>query len=76
MIPCALVALANIKFKLDVRPKSVLLSMGVGILGAAGQLVLFEALKFGPAYLVYPMIAVAPPLPAPALLASAGRRMR
>lgn len=60
MIPCALVALANIKFKLDVRPKSVLLSMGVGILGAAGQLVLFEALKYGPAYLVYPMIAVAP----------------
>ena len=60
MIPCALVALANIKFKLDVRPKSVLLSMGVGILGAAGQLVLFEALKYGPAYLVYPMISVAP----------------
>ena len=60
MIPCALVALINIKFKLDVRPKSVLLSMGVGLLGAAGQLVLFEALKFGPAYLVYPMIAVAP----------------
>lgn len=60
MIPCALVALANIKFKLDVRPKSALLSMGVGLLGAAGQLVLFEALKYGPAYLVYPMIAVAP----------------
>lgn len=60
MIPCAIVALANIKFKLDVRPKSVLLSMGVGLLGAAGQLILFEALKFGPAYLVYPMISVAP----------------
>ena len=30
MIPCALFALANIKFKLDVRPKTVALSMGVG----------------------------------------------
>jgi len=60
MIPCAIVALANIKFKLDVRPKTILLSMGVGLLGAAGQLVLFLALKYGPAYLVYPMIAVAP----------------
>ncbi|MBR5905814.1 MAG: DMT family transporter [Bacteroidales bacterium] len=60
MIPCALVALANIKFKLDVRPKSILLGMGVGLLGAGGQLALFEALKYGPGYLVIPMISVAP----------------
>ncbi len=60
MIPCALVALANIKFKLDMRPKSVILSMGVGLLGAGGQLVLFEALKHGPAYLIFPLISVAP----------------
>ena len=60
MIPCALVALANIKFKLDTHPKAVLLSMGVGLLGAGGQLVLFEALKHGPAYLIFPLISVAP----------------
>ena len=60
MIPCALFALANIKWKLDVRPKSVLLGMGVGILGAGGQLALFQALKYGPGYLVIPMISVAP----------------
>lgn len=60
MIPCALVALANIKFKLDVKRKSLLLSMGVGLLGAGGQLALFQALKHGPAYLVMPMISVAP----------------
>ena len=60
MIPCALVALANIKFKLDVRPKSILLGMGVGLLGAGGQLALFKALQYGPGYLVVPMIAVAP----------------
>lgn len=60
MVPCALVALANIKGKLDVRPKSVLLGMGVGLLGAGGQLALFQALKYGPGYLVIPMISVAP----------------
>ena len=60
MIPCALFALNNIKFKLDVRPKTVALSMGVGLLGAGGQLVLFLALKYAPSYLVMPMISVAP----------------
>lgn len=60
MIPCALVALANIKFKLDTRKKSFWLSMGVGLLGAGGQLALFQALKFAPGYLVIPMISVAP----------------
>ena len=60
MIPCALVALANIRFKLDIRRKSVWLSLGVGLLGAGGQLALFEALKYGPGYLVLPMISVAP----------------
>ena len=60
MIPCALVALANIKFKLDVRTKPALLSLAVGLLGAGGQLVLFLALDYAPAYLVMPMISVAP----------------
>ena len=60
MIPCALVALVNIKFMLDLRAKPALLSMGVGLLGAGGQLVLFLALDYAPAYLVMPMISVAP----------------
>ena len=60
MVPCALLALINIKFKLDVRSKPALLSMGVGLLGAGGQLVLFLALDYAPAYLVMPMISVAP----------------
>ncbi len=60
MIPPAIFALCNIKWKLDVRPKSVALSMGVGLLGAGGQLVLFLALKYAPSYLVMPMISVAP----------------
>ena len=60
MIPCALFALFKINWKLDVRPKSAALSMGVGLLGAGGQLVLFLALKYAPSYLVMPMISVAP----------------
>lgn len=60
MVPCALAALINIHFKLDVRRKPALLSMAVGLLGAGGQLVLFLALDYAPAYLVMPMISVAP----------------
>ena len=60
MIPCAIAALVNIKFKLDIRTKPALLSMAVGLLGAGGQLVLFLALDYAPAYLVMPMISVAP----------------
>ena len=60
MIPCAIFALINIKWKLDVRPKTVALSMGVGLLGAGGQLMLFLALDRAPSYIVYPSIAVAP----------------
>ncbi len=60
MIPCALVALANIRFKLDVRTKPALLSLAVGLLGAGGQLALFLALDYAPAYLVMPLISVAP----------------
>lgn len=60
MLPCALVALINIRFKLDVRTKPALLSLAVGLLGAGGQLALFLALDYAPAYLVMPLISVAP----------------
>lgn len=60
MLPCALVALANIRFKLDVRTRPALLSLAVGLLGAGGQLALFLALDYAPAYLVMPLISVAP----------------
>jgi uncharacterized membrane protein len=38
----------------------VLLGCAAGLLGAAGQLVLFEALRRGPAYLVFPIISLSP----------------
>jgi drug/metabolite transporter (DMT)-like permease len=60
MVPCAIVGLAIIKWKLDVKPMAVLYGLIVGFLGAGGQLVLFNALKEGPAYLVFPIISLSP----------------
>jgi uncharacterized membrane protein len=61
-IPCALVALRLVGWKVEYDTRSVVLGCTVGLLGAGGQLVLFEALKLGPAYLVFPLISVYPVL--------------
>ncbi len=61
-IPCALVALRLAHWKLEYDARSILLGSAVGFLGAGGQLVLFEALRLGPAYLVFPLISVYPVL--------------
>lgn len=60
MIPCALVALILIKGKLQTNWKSVFLGSSVGLLGAGGQLILFQALRIGPAYIVFPFISMSP----------------
>jgi uncharacterized membrane protein len=60
MIPCALVALKNIHWKLDVRRKSIWLGLATGFLGAGGQLILFQALKQGPAYIIFPIVSLSP----------------
>ncbi len=60
MIPCALVALFIIRWKLEYDLRSILLGSAVGLLGAGGQLLLFQALRTGPAYLVFPIISVYP----------------
>jgi drug/metabolite transporter (DMT)-like permease len=60
MIPCAIAALAVIKWKLEYDPKSIFLGCIVGFLGAGGQLILFEALRDGPAYVVFPVISLFP----------------
>src|SRR3954465_4821860 len=62
MIPCALVALRIIGWKPEVDRRSVFLGMVVGLLGAGGQLILFEALREGPAYIVFPLISLFPVL--------------
>jgi uncharacterized membrane protein len=62
MIPCALVALKIINWKPETDKRSVFLGLTVGILGAGGQLILFEALREGPAYIVFPLISLFPVL--------------
>lgn len=60
MIPPALVALKIINWKLERDRRSVLLGLVIGFTGAGGQLILFEALRIGPAYLVFPIISLSP----------------
>jgi len=60
MIPCALAALAIIKWKPETDRKSIFLGSVIGLLGAGGQLILFEALRSGPAYIVFPFISLFP----------------
>jgi len=60
MIPCSLLALHFIKWKLEYDIRSILLGSIVGLLGAGGQLLLFQALREGPAYIVFPLISLFP----------------
>lgn len=60
MIPAAVVALAVNKWKLERDARSVRLGCLAGLLGAAGQLVLFLILRIAPAYLVFPILSLTP----------------
>jgi drug/metabolite transporter (DMT)-like permease len=60
MVPCAVVALAVIGWVPEHDLRAVLLGSAAGLLGAAGQLVLFDTLRRGPAYLVFPVISLSP----------------
>ena len=60
MIIPAIVALKIISWKLEKNKKAILHGMLIGISGAAGQLILFQALRTGPAYLVFPFVSLAP----------------
>ncbi|SMO52702.1 DMT family transporter [Fodinibius sediminis] len=60
MIPPCIFALYQINWKVEYNFKSVLYGSLAGLLGAGGQLILFETLKIGPAYLVFPFISLSP----------------
>jgi drug/metabolite transporter (DMT)-like permease len=60
MAPCALVALRIAGWRCELDRFSAFLGCAVGLLGAGGQLLLFEALRFGPAYLVFPIVSLYP----------------
>ncbi|MEP7242437.1 MAG: EamA family transporter [Gammaproteobacteria bacterium] len=60
MIPPALFALHRIGWRLQYDGKSILLGATIGLLGAGGQMLLFRAVQTGPAYLIFPLIALSP----------------
>jgi len=60
MIPCSIIALKLIRFRLDFNIKSIILGMIIGLTGAGGQLILFEALREGPAYIIFPIVSLSP----------------
>ena len=62
MVPCSLVALSVIGWKPETDRRSIGLGLSIGLLGAGGQLILFEALRQGPAYIVFPLISLFPVL--------------
>ena len=60
MIPCAVIGLWIVQWKLEYDWKSIWQGSLIGFLGAGGQLMLFHALLEGPAYLVFPIISISP----------------
>jgi drug/metabolite transporter (DMT)-like permease len=62
MIPPALYALKRAGGVLQRDPRSLALGLAIGLLGAGGQMLLFRAVKTGPAYLIFPIISLSPAL--------------
>lgn len=60
MIPVSLIALKKVNWKLNYDKKSILYGMLAGLLGSGGQLILFQTLRIGPAYIVFPIISLYP----------------
>lgn len=60
MIPVAVVGLKFISWKLDFDKQSVFLGVFTGLMGCGGQLILFQCLRMGPAYIVFPIISLYP----------------
>lgn len=60
MIPPALIALKLVNWKIEYDKKSIAFGAAIGFLGAGGQLILFHGLGIGPAYIIFPIIALSP----------------
>ena len=52
MIIPAVIVLNKVDWKIERDKKSILLGLLIGFTGAGGQVILFQALRTGPAYLV------------------------
>jgi len=62
MIPPAVYAWRRAGGVLQRDPRSIALGLAIGLLGAVGQMLLFRAVKSGPAYLIFPIISLSPAL--------------
>ena len=60
MVPCAIIALRLSKIRLEYSLQQIGYGMLVGLTGAGGQLILFQALREGPAYIIFPIISLSP----------------
>lgn len=60
MIIPAIAALKIVNWKLETNRKAIINGLLIGVFGSTGQLILFQALKTGPAYLVFPLISLSP----------------
>ena len=60
MIIPAIFAMRRVAWKIDKSKKAILYGMIIGLTGSAGQLILFQALRTGPAYLVFPFVSLSP----------------
>jgi drug/metabolite transporter (DMT)-like permease len=60
MIPPALFALTRIGWRFEHDGRSILFGALIGFTGAGGQMLLFHALRTGPSYLIFPLIALSP----------------
>lgn len=60
MIVPALFALKRINWKLERDKTAIRYGLLIGVTGSAGQLILFQALRSGPAYLVFPIVSLSP----------------
>jgi drug/metabolite transporter (DMT)-like permease len=58
MILPAAFALRGQRF--DRRPQAAVYGLLIGLTGAGGQLLLFQALTMGPAYLIFPIVSISP----------------
>ena len=60
MIPPALFALHRVGWRLQHDARSMVYGGLIGLLGAGGQMLLFHAVRTGPAYLIFPVISLSP----------------
>jgi drug/metabolite transporter (DMT)-like permease len=60
MIPPALIVLKLVDWEIEYDKRSISLGAAIGFLGAGGQLILFHGVSIGPAYIIFPIIALSP----------------